>query len=25
VWLAPQSLCRTRGAADILGFANPGL
>ena len=24
-WLAPQSLCRTRGAAVILGFANHGL
>jgi len=24
-WLAPQSLCRTRSAADALGFANHGL
>ncbi len=24
-WLAPQLLCRTRGAADVLGLANQGL
>jgi hypothetical protein len=24
-WLAPQSLSRTRSAADVLGFANHGL